>query len=565
LPPEQADAATTPRGLPGIPARAILALFCAISAGAAVVLGSRLTFFNDDWYVLLLRPGLGADALLEPHNGHLTLLPILAYKGLVAVFGLDAQVPFRLLLAAATVATGVAVFAYVRERLGEIPALLAAAVVLFLGPAWQDLLWSFQIGLIGSLATGVFALLALERTSRRGDLAACVLLVGSIGLSNLGVSFVIAAAVMLAIQRRIAAVWVVAVPGVIFACWWLAWGQGDNTGFSWPNVARSPFYVFDAIAAGLASLSGLGNTRDGFDSFAWGRPLLALALLGAAALVLRGWRPPLGALPIACAAFSFWALLAFNFVGYRTPDESRYQLVSVTFVLLLAADLGRGLRPRGWTLAAATAVALLSIGSNLVAYGDGYRFFRDEAAVTKADLAALDIGRDSIDPKFRLLQPIAGSVYMTGVFAGPYYRERDDHGSPAYSPAELAAATPRARAAADSVLASAYSLRLEPAPGTPVAREGCRRIAPRFDAGPREVALPPGGVALQNGSAPARLGLRRFASEQAADLGALAAGWSAVLRIPVDGARPPWRLAVSGGSPLLVCGLPTPPGTPAGS
>ena len=110
-------------------------------------------------------------------------------------------------------AAGVAVFVYVRERLGDIPALIAAAVVLFLGPAWQDLLWSFQIGLVGSLATGVFALLALERTSRRGDLAACALLVGSIGLSNLGVSFVLAAAVMLAIQRRLAAAWVVARPG----------------------------------------------------------------------------------------------------------------------------------------------------------------------------------------------------------------------------------------------------------------------------------------------------------------------------------------------------------------
>jgi hypothetical protein len=564
LPPEQADAASTDRGLPELPAKAILVLLCGVSASAVVALGSRLTFFNDDWYILLLRPGLGADALLEPHNGHLTLLPILAYKGLVAAFGLDAQVPFRLLLAAVTVAAGVAVFVYVRERLGDVPALLAAAAILFLGPAWQDLLWSFQIGLVGSLATGVFALVALERHSRRGDLAACALLVGSICLSNLGVSFVIAAAVMLALQRRRAAAWVVAVPGIVFACWWLGWGQGDDTGFSAPNVARSPFYVFDAIAAGLASLSGLGNTSEGFEPFAWGRLLLALALLGVAALVLRGWRPPTSALPIACAAFSFWALLAFNFVGYRTPEESRYQLVSAAFVLLLVAELARGLRPSRWALVAAAAVALVTIGSNLAAYTDGYRFFRGEAQVTRADLAALDIGRERIDPKFRLLQPIAGSVYMTGVFAGPYYRERDDHGSPAYSPAELAAAPPRARAAADLVLASGYALRLEPAPRPLAGGRDCRGLAARFDAGPREIALPPRGIALVNGSAPVDLRLRRFASQPAADLGTLTPGRAAYLRIPIDHADAAWRLRASGG-PLRVCSLPIPRGTRAGS
>jgi hypothetical protein len=565
LPPEQADAARTAQDLPGLPAGAILAMLCAISAATVVVLGSRLTFFNDDWYILLLRPDFGAESLLEPHNGHLTLLPILAYKGLVAAFGLDAQVPFRLLLAGVTVATGVAAFVYVRGRLGEVPALLGAAVLLFLGPAWQDLLWSFQIGLVGSLATGVFALISLEHASRRGDLVACTLLVGSVCLSNLGVSFVIAAAVMLALHRRLAAAWVVAVPGVIFAGWWLVWGQEDNTGFSWQNVARSPFYVFDAIAAGLASVSGLGNVREGFDPFAWGRPLLALALLGGAALVLRGWRPPVAALPIAFAAFSFWALLAFNFVGYRTPEESRYQLVSATFILLIAAELARGLRPRGWTLAAAAVVALLSIGSNLAAYTDGYRFFRDEASVTKADLAALDIGRGHIDRKFRLLQQIAGSVYMTGVYAGPYYRERDEHGSPAYSPAELAAATARARSAADGVLASGYALRLEPASGGVSGRGGCIDLEPGVAAGTREMTLAPGGAVLANGAAPGTLRLRRFGDEAAVELGMLAPGQTAVLRIPVDAVARRWRLAASGGSPVYVCPLPTPLGTRAGS
>jgi hypothetical protein len=35
-------------------------LVCGASALVIVVLGTRLSFVNDDWYVLLWRPGLGA-------------------------------------------------------------------------------------------------------------------------------------------------------------------------------------------------------------------------------------------------------------------------------------------------------------------------------------------------------------------------------------------------------------------------------------------------------------------------------------------------------------------------
>src|SRR4051812_7541487 len=179
----------------------VLGALCLGSVATIVVLGSKLTFFNDEWYVLLLRPGLSAHTVLEPHNGHLSAIPILVYKGLVAAFGLDAQVPFRIALAIVVVALGLVVFAYVRERCGDVLALLAAALLLFLGSAWQDLLWSFQIGLVGSLPTGIGALLALERRTRRGDALACLLLVLSIALSNLGTSFILAAAIVVLMRR----------------------------------------------------------------------------------------------------------------------------------------------------------------------------------------------------------------------------------------------------------------------------------------------------------------------------------------------------------------------------
>ena len=547
---------------------AALAVLCLASGVTVVVLGSRLTFFNDEWYVLLLRPGLGADSLLDPHNGHLTLLPILAYKGLVSAFGLDAQVPFRVLLAAVTASVGVAVFLYVRERLGAGLALIAAALLLFLGPAWQDLLWSFQIGLVGSLSTGIGALLALERRTARASALACALLVASICLSNLGVSFLIAAAVALALRRARSEAWVVAVPALIFAAWWLIWGQDDRTGFTWGNVARAPAYVFDAISSGLAAGTGLGNYPFGFDPYAWGRPLLVLVIVALAALALRGRRPPVTVLPVAAAALSFWVLLAANFMhNFREPHTSRYQLISVALLILLAADLGRGWRPHRPALLAIATLAVVAIGSNLSALRDGYRFFEDESEIARADLAALDVGRDHIDRKFRLLQPIAGSIYMTGVFAGPYWRERDAHGSPAYSAAELEGASAAARSAADVVLASGYGLGIEPAQGGGAGpRSGCELLAPAPDAGLRELALPAGGALIVNaGAAEAALRLRRFSSGFPADLGTLAPGVAGRLRIPADAVELPWRLGASGGAALRVCPVATRPGTQAGS
>ena len=131
-----------------VPAWPLLGLICGASAVTVVLLGTRLTFFNDDWYFLLQRPNLTADSVFAAHNGHLSALAVLVYKGLVGLFGLDAQLPFRLVLAATVAALGILVFLLVSERAGRALGLIAATIVVFLGPAWEDLLWSFQIGLI---------------------------------------------------------------------------------------------------------------------------------------------------------------------------------------------------------------------------------------------------------------------------------------------------------------------------------------------------------------------------------------------------------------------------------
>ena len=109
-------------------------------------------------------------------------------------------------------------FAYTRKRVGDLLALAAAAVVLFLGTAWPDVLWPFQIGFLSSLAAGIGALLALDREDRRGDVIAAVLLGVALASSSLGLPLLAAAALeVLGRPDRRSRWWIVAAPAVLYA------------------------------------------------------------------------------------------------------------------------------------------------------------------------------------------------------------------------------------------------------------------------------------------------------------------------------------------------------------
>ena len=77
---------------------AVVLVLCTAGAVVVVVLGARLSFFNDDWYFLLQRPGIesgGAlNTLLAPHNGNIVVLLALLFKLLVAVFAWERSCRF---------------------------------------------------------------------------------------------------------------------------------------------------------------------------------------------------------------------------------------------------------------------------------------------------------------------------------------------------------------------------------------------------------------------------------------------------------------------------------------
>lgn len=533
-----------------------------MGVAAAVLLGYGwdLTFFQDSWEYLMHRRDLTVGALFEPHNEHIVFVPVLIELLSLRLFGMDSMTPELVVLVALLLGAAAVFFVYARRRLGPWPALFATVLLLFLGPAWQDLLWPFQIGFAGASLCGVGMLLALESDDPRWDPVACVLLLVALAFSSLGLAFAAAAAVDVLQRRRergLRRAYVVALPLLFYAGWYLGWGHGAENHLSAHNVLVSPRYVVEGLTASLDSVLALGTISDEVVGRSkWGLPLLValLALAAYGAFRRRGFFP--GLWPVAAAAATFWFLAAFNTTPGREPYSSRYLYVGGLLALLLAVNLLKGVRFNRWGLLVAGALTVVIAGFNLVPLREGRDFFAKETVLTRADLAAIEIARGTVDPAFSLTPEVAGTLFLGEVEAGEYLRAVDEYGSPAYSPAELAGAPEQGRRQADLVLAHALPLNIETgAPAAPADGGDCVIVAGRAGDAPAPIPLRPGVTTIRLGpGGPGAVRLRRFAGDgfplAAEDLPGAS---TTRLTIPRDRSSRPWRLRVEAAQGATVC------------
>ncbi len=542
--------------------RAPLIAFGLVLAGAAALLlslDSGLTFYQDTWAFLMHRQGSSAADFLEPHNEHIVVIPVAILKLQLALFGMGSATPEFFLLTVLLLVTAVLLFVYVRRRLGDWPALFAATLVLFLGPAWQVLLWPFEMTLLGSTMAGLAMLLALEREDRAGDLAACLLLAVSIGFSSLGVAFAVGAGVDVLQHRRnrgLARLYLAAIPLALYGAWYLAYGHEAESSFSIANVFHSPIFVLEGLAASLAALTGISVLTGSVEARPWAGMVLLAALLVALAYWLWRRRPAIypRLWPVAATAATFWFLGGFNRGAGREAEASRYMHVGAILLLLMAADLLKGARlgTRAALVGAALVVAICAV--NLDPLEDGHDYFREQTVLTRSDLGAMQIAERTISPYFALGPTIAGTGSLIDVNAPEYFEAEADHGTPAYTPAELARAPEAGRRQADVVLSQALPL----ATVTETETALPAGLGPRCDrvvGGVGEVKLRPGvtQIGLLPGP-PARFSLRRFARGEFPVPTAGAPGDSVTtLKIPRDGAPQPWFLQVEAAQGARVC------------
>jgi hypothetical protein len=530
----------------------LLAAGLAVSAVLIFVWQSKLTFAFDDWDFLLGRLGRSADAFLAPHHEHISIAPVAIYKTLLSTFGLSSPRPFQVVSLCLFLTVLVLVFVYLRRRVGGWLALAGVLPLLFFGPAWDNVLWSFQLGFTGSLAAGVGALLALDREDEPRDLAACALLTVGMTFSSLWLPFAIGAAVhVLTGTERLRRAYVFAVPAVLWALWWLGWGHDAESAVSFNNLATIPEYVLEGLASSLNSLVGLRGLGDrvGAVELDWARVLLVGIAALAAIRLLRMGRVPRGVWVPTAIMLAFWVFSAVNANAFRHPTIHRYQLIGAVLLLLVAAEVWRGARPSRAVVGGALVVAIAASVSNLVLLRDEWQTFRSFGERERGQLAAVEVGRDSIPPSFALTQQVADAGIFGNV--GLYLEVADAYGSPAYPADQLATAPEAARAAADRTFAAGYGLAFEPLARPPTE---CLR-SPGNEGVPRLLTLPAGGVALELGRGGGRARLRRYASEEfPVELGAVPAG-SSRLAIPADGSAEPWELELVADGPVSVCRL----------
>ena len=559
------------------PATLALAGAMLASGVLTVELGSRLSFLLDDWVFILNRRGLNLDAFLQPDNEHFVAGPVVVWKLLLATFGIGSTVPFRIVSTAMFLLGVWLMFVWIRRRIGQWPALFAAIPVLFLGAAFDDFLWFASITFLGSMVGGLGMLVALDRRDKVGDRLACIWLVVSLLFSSLWLAFAIGAFLDIALRRRDrpwrGRAYVVLVPVVIYAVWWLGWGHTAESALSIHNLATTPAFVLDSIAAAIAAVLGLAIPVAGItapNGLDWGRPLMVLFIVLAAWRMNKLDRIPRSLWVVLTVALAFWVLGGLDVKPGREASDSRYQYTSVVLLLLFVAELLRGIRLDRRLLAPAIVVTGAAVLANVVFLHEAYDSYLATSHLERAALGAVEVARDTVEPNLVLGEDIADTGYVA-VEAGPYLSARDAFGSPAYNPGQLSAASGPARLAADKVLGAALRIELTAVAGTPAtALPAPRALAPAVampDRGPgcvrvetpaaqpATIQLPPGGAFLR---APAgsevEVHLRRFASAFPVDAGALTPGGWSSLAIPTDRSSRPWQAQLTGSGAIVACG-----------
>ncbi len=555
-----------------MPAWAVMALALAAMGAFLAYLTRGTTLWLDDWTWVAERRAGGPDAFLEPHNGHLSLVPVTVYRLLFATAGFDASWPYRLVVIAGHLTVCALVFVYAARRVGAWAAVLAAGLLLVLGAGWQNLLWPFQIGFLASLAAGVGALVLLDRRDRFGDAGAAVLLAVALASSGLGVPIVAGVAVELALARRWRSLWVVGAPLALYLLWFLAFRDTPRRG----SVFEAPTFALDAIAAALSGLVGLSGPALQQDTraFDWGRPL-AVAAIALFAWALRragGLSPRVAGLLTVVGVF--WLLTGAQRAYISSPASSRYVYVGALFLVLAAVELLRGVSVRRELAAVAAAAFALVAVSNLQTLDEGADFLRLEGAKTRAVLGALDVARPVIAP-----DQAARPLVSPPIAPAAYFAAADELGRAAVAdpPATLATEPEVARRIADAELLRLHGAVLAPAGravaagpapppveravgGTVAIRAGCatlRRpeVAPGGMAAELDVVVPADGVVVRALGGDVAVRVRRFAAGVSeAPTGTVRAGAAALARFRPDRAEQPWRLRLTADDAVAVCG-----------
>jgi hypothetical protein len=535
----------------------VLAGLMLLSGALLLYMGRELTFYYDEWEWIAKDYGGGLHTMFVAHVGNISIFPVLVYKALFHLVGLDHYEVFRLDVIVLHLLCGLLVYMLAARRIARVSALLAAAVILFLGAAWEDLLWAFQVGYLLSVAGGLATWLLLEERRRWCDVAAMLCLVVSMGSSSLGIAVMVGIGVELAWRREARRMWIFLIPAVLYVLWYLTYGESQVTESS---LINAPGFAEDLAASAFGGLAGRGLD--------WGRPLALVGLLILLWRLVRGAPVSARLASLIAAALALWAITAAARSTISPPESSRYIYLGAVLIVLIAVELLRGIAitPRASALAAAVVALCAVTGFTLIQAGASG--LRATSKTVAAELGALEVAAAYAPAEYR-----PDPVKAPPVYASSYlHTVRAIGSSPADSPAGIAASDPVSRDAADSVLLALEAPKLISlghtkvalAPGLAVSalasgresrRGGCLMLTPTSRTSlTAAIELPQAGLVIHDKGSPSiALAFRRFGETFKPSPQAVGPRSSELLTRLPDSARQPWLAQLSSSSPLVVC------------
>ena len=216
-------------------------------------------FFGDEFNFLVgtrIDDATGAraaiDALLRPHNEHLSALPRLWYWLAQSIWGLTSYWPY--VTAAILVHLGVAVCVWsLARRLGATPWIAwgTGTLMILFGGGAENIFWGFQVGFMGALLLGLVTIILLDGPAGSAARDAAAAMTALLALGTAGVAVpVLIGAFAFAVARRglVRAVLIFLGPVLLYAVWYVRYRPADG------GIPQA--HTSDAVAFAVAQLSG---------------------------------------------------------------------------------------------------------------------------------------------------------------------------------------------------------------------------------------------------------------------------------------------------------------------
>jgi len=470
----------------------VLAVPSALLLALLARMGRGTGFFFDEWNFLTYRRGLAFDTILQPHNGHLSVIPNVVYSVFGSVFGIDSYAPFRLLALLVHLLVAITCAVVIGRSRGNVTAIATLVVVALLGIGWQNIFWAFQIGFVGSIVFFLVAWSLLDPNlgeigARRGAWVSLALL-ASVAMSGVGVAALGAIWVLCVSDPRRRRLWWIPVgPSVAYFLWYLVYGTSSVDPAALNQVPQFALVNAGSSAGGIFGLD-----------VAWGQLILGVSLLVVVMRVRKSQRLFWSLAP-SMMYVVFVVLVTLSRSANFEPDASRYTYLGAVMLIVTLGVVGSGWSPSGgpW---AAVFLAVLALWGSYDVLSSGADSLRREWDIVSTELAVVDFYGEALDPNL-----VIDSVHAPQLTVGAYRNLVAELG--AVSPrtvSEVERADFESRSGVDALLATLVVVE-----HTDYAGEDCVAVGPSTS----EVLLPTGSSLLVSPWMPGSVTIRRFAPE----------------------------------------------------